>query len=134
MSGNGYGILRDSVNGVAKYCRVLIRRRRASAQESSIFFRESITELDDLAKEYKESKEEVHYFRHAQACMLTALDSITTANAVRCISCRHHDGDLTEEGRYFIYCTKLMLYDCPEVSPDFFCGLGEPEVSNNGKV
>lgn len=133
MSGNGYGILRDSVNGVAKYCRVLIRRRRASAKESSIFLRQSIIDLDDLAKESEES-EEVHYIRHAQACMLTALDSLTTANAVRCINCRHHDGDITEEGRYFIFCTKLTLYDCPEVSPDFFCGLGEPEVSDNGKV
>lgn len=60
--------------------------------------------------------------------------TIDAVEVTRCISCRHHDADLTDEGRYFIFCTKLTLFESAEVPPDFYCGFGEPEVADNGKV
>lgn len=66
--------------------------------------------------------------------LLKKIESGQLAVVVRCINCKYHDGDLTDEGRYFIFCTKLTLFESAEVPPNFFCGLGEPEVSDNGKV
>ena len=104
MKNDGYGIIRDSVNGINKYCRIPIRRRRAPVDESVAFLKQNIADLDDMAKESEGDEEEIHLIRNAQACILTALDSL------------------------------LMLADYPEVPPNFFCGLGEPEVKDDGKI
>lgn len=59
------------------------------------------------------------------------LDGSDLVKVTRCADCRYHDGDTTDEGRFFIYCTE---FGDIEVAEDFFCGCGKPEVEASGKV
>lgn len=68
---NDFQIFRGAVDGQNKYCRVLIRRKRASAQEAIEFFTEVIPAYDVLAQEFE--GEELEDLREQQACFVAAL-------------------------------------------------------------
>lgn len=69
------GILRDSVNGKNKYCRILIRRKRATAQDAIDFFRQSDLALQEILQdqEFEGQENEILF---AMSCMMTALDAL----------------------------------------------------------
>ena len=69
------GILRDSVDGENKYCRITIRRKRATAQEAIDFFRQSDLDLQEILQdqEFEGQENEILF---AMSCMMTALDAL----------------------------------------------------------
>lgn len=69
------GILRDSVNGKNKYCRILIRRKRATAQDAIDFFRQNDLALQEILQdqEFEGQENEILF---AMSCMMTALDAL----------------------------------------------------------
>lgn len=71
-----FGVIRGTVDGVAKYCRIPIRRRRASYQDALRFCFDNIAEIDELIQEYKDDEEMKSYLRHCQSCLATAMDCI----------------------------------------------------------
>lgn len=74
MNDSDAKIFRGSVNGKPKYCRVLIRRKRATVEDAIRFFADSVPDIDELCKEC--TPEEVAELRHAQQCMVTAIDAL----------------------------------------------------------
>lgn len=74
MANEQPGIFRGSVDGKQKYCRVLIRRKRASIEDAIRFFTSSVTDIDELCAELNE--EETKEARFAQQCMVTAVDAL----------------------------------------------------------
>ena len=74
MQNSDLSIFRDSVDGKQKYCRILIRRKRASVEQAIELFGQSIQELDEIAAEAgDEDKAEI---RAIQACCVTAMDAL----------------------------------------------------------
>lgn len=74
MQNSDLSIFRDSVDGKQKYCRILIRRKRASVELALEFFGQSIQDLDEIAAEAgEEDKAEI---RAMQACCVTAMDAL----------------------------------------------------------
>lgn len=71
-------VLRGTVAGKRKYCRIPVRRRRATPQEAIQFVQQSLRELDELAWESGDEAERKEIF-HAQRCLLTCLDALTRA-------------------------------------------------------
>ena len=72
-----FEVIRGTIDGVAKYCRIPIRRRRASEQDALQFCFDNIAELDELIQEYKDDEETKLYLLHCQACLATAMDCIS---------------------------------------------------------
>lgn len=73
------GIMRGFIDGKEKYCRVGIRRRRASVEDAVQFFRDSIRDTDELLagdEDYPLNVEDKRQMRFAQRCMFTALDAL----------------------------------------------------------
>lgn len=71
-----FEVTRGTVDGAAKYCRIPIRRRRASERDALQFCFDNIAELDELIQEYKDDEETKLYLLHCQACLATAMDCI----------------------------------------------------------
>ena len=71
-----FEVIRGTVDGVKKYCRIPIRRRRASEQDALQFCFDNIAEIDELIQEYKDDEETKLYLFHCQACLATAMDCI----------------------------------------------------------
>lgn len=73
---NDFNIFRGTVCGKAKYCRILIRRKRATKKEAIAYFHECIQEIDNTISEYTE--EEKKELRFAESCFVTAISAIST--------------------------------------------------------
>lgn len=74
MKNSDLSVFRGSVDGKQKYCRILIRRKRASVEQALEFFCQSIQDLDEIATEVRdEDKSEI---RAMQACHMTAIDAL----------------------------------------------------------
>ena len=71
-----FEVIRGTVDGAAKYCRIPIRRRRASEQDALQFCFDSIAEIDELIQEDKDDEETKSFLLHCQACLATAMDCI----------------------------------------------------------
>lgn len=71
-----FEVIRGTVDGAAKYCRIPIRRRRASKQDALQFCFDNIAEIDELVQEYNNDEETKSYLLHCQACLATAMDRI----------------------------------------------------------
>lgn len=71
-----FEVIRGTVDGAAKYCRIPIRRRRASEQDALQFYFDNIAEIDELIQEYNNDEETKSYLFHCQACLATAMDCI----------------------------------------------------------
>lgn len=73
---NDMEVFRGCVDGKKKYCRILIRRRRAPLQEAITYFSEAVQECDEIIPEYSEAEQAE--LRAQQACFVTALDALRT--------------------------------------------------------
>lgn len=71
-----FEVIRGTVDGAAKYCRIPIRRRRASYQDALKFCLDNNAEIDEMIQEYKDDEEMKSYLLHCQACLATAMDCI----------------------------------------------------------
>lgn len=74
-------VFRGSVGGKQKYCRILIRRKRATVEDAIRFFADSVPDIDELCKEC--TPEEVAELRFAQQCMVTAIDALNVISNCR---------------------------------------------------
>lgn len=73
-------VLRGSVNGEAKYCRIPIRARRATREQAREWVSASLKEMPDLLIEYARNPEELTLLLEARAALLY-LDDLLTATA-----------------------------------------------------
>ena len=71
-----FEVIRGTIDGVAKYCRIPIRRRRASEQDALQFCIDNIAEIDEMIQECKDDEETKLCLFHYQACLATAFDCI----------------------------------------------------------
>lgn len=51
-----FEVIRGTIDGVAKYCRIPIRRRRASEQDALQFCFDNIAEIDEMIQECKDDE------------------------------------------------------------------------------
>lgn len=63
-------VLRGTIDSEKKYCRIPIRRRRATRDEAERFVRDSLQDLNEMLAEYADDEETVHQINHSIACML----------------------------------------------------------------
>lgn len=73
-------VLRGSVNGEAKYCRIPIRARRATREQAREWVQTSLKEMPDLLIEYARNPEELTLLLESRAVLLY-LDDLLTATA-----------------------------------------------------
>lgn len=73
-------VLRDTVNGEAKYCRIPIRARRATREQAREWVQGSLKEMPDLLVEYARKPEELTLLLESRAVLLY-LDDLLTATA-----------------------------------------------------
>lgn len=67
-------VLRGTVNGENKYCRIPIRRRRASREETYKFVKESLSDMHEMLTEYSGDEEAIGEINHGIACLLYIRD------------------------------------------------------------
>lgn len=67
-------ILRGSINGEKKYCRIPIRRRRASRELAEQFVSDSLESLEELRAECKNDEEATQKINEAISVMLYISD------------------------------------------------------------
>ena len=67
-------ILRGSIDGEKKYCRIPVRRRRASRELAEQFVSESLKNLEELLAECKNDEEATHDINEAISIMLYISD------------------------------------------------------------
>ena len=72
---NPPSIFRGKIGGKEKYCRILIRRKRAPLKEAIDYFSYAVQEGDRIIPEY--SEQEQTELREQQACFVTALVALT---------------------------------------------------------
>lgn len=77
---NDAKVLRGTVNGEAKYCRIPIRARRATRERAKEWVQESLKEMPDLLVQYAREPEELTLLLEARAVLLY-LDDLLTATA-----------------------------------------------------
>lgn len=77
---NDAKVLRGTVNGEAKYCRIPIRARRATREKAKEWVSASLKEMPDLLIEYAQVKEALTPLLEARAALLY-LDDLLTATA-----------------------------------------------------
>lgn len=70
-------IFRGKIGGKEKYCRILIRRKRAPLKEAIDYFSYAVQEGDRIIPEY--SEQEQTELREQQACFVTALVALRRA-------------------------------------------------------
>nr|DAO74676.1 MAG TPA: hypothetical protein [Caudoviricetes sp.] len=73
-------VLRGSVNGEAKYCRIPIRARRATREQAREWVQTSLKEMPDLLVQYAREPEELTLLLEARAALLY-LDDLLIATA-----------------------------------------------------
>lgn len=73
-------VLRGTVNGEAKYCRIPIRARRATREQAREWVQTSLKEMPDLLVQYAREPEELTLLLEARAALLY-LDDLLTATA-----------------------------------------------------
>lgn len=73
-------VLRGTVNGEAKYCRIPIRARRATREQAREWVQTSLKEMPDLLIEYARNPEELTLLLESRAVLLY-LDDLLTATA-----------------------------------------------------
>ena len=73
-------VLRGSVNGEAKYCRIPIRARRATREQAREWVQTSLKEMPDLLVQYAREPEELTLLLEARAVLLY-LDDLLIATA-----------------------------------------------------
>lgn len=86
------GIMRGFIDGKEKYCRVGIRRRRATVAEAMEYLWSCISDVDRFIADNRHtlSEDEMWELRHGNSCMVTAivaLKKMEEANEV-CTSCK----------------------------------------------
>lgn len=77
---NDAKVLRGSVNGEAKYCRIPIRARRATREKAKEWVQASLDEMPALLAEYAQRQEELTLLLEARAALLY-LDDLLIATA-----------------------------------------------------
>lgn len=77
---NDAKVLRGTVNGEAKYCRIPIRARRATREQAREWVQTSLKEMPDLLVEYARKPEELTLLLESRAVLLY-LDDLLTATA-----------------------------------------------------
>ena len=77
---NDAKVLRGSVNGEAKYCRIPIRSRRATREKAKEWVQASLKEMPELLAEYAPEQEELTLLLEARAALLY-LDDLLIATA-----------------------------------------------------
>ena len=77
---NDAKVLRGTVNGEAKYCRIPIRARRATREQAMEWVQTSLKEMPDLLIEYARNPEELTLLLESRAVLLY-LDDLLTATA-----------------------------------------------------
>lgn len=77
---NDAKVLRGTVNGEAKYCRIPIRARRATREQAREWVQTSLKEMPDLLIEYARNPEELTLLLESRAVLLY-LDDLLTATA-----------------------------------------------------
>lgn len=77
---NDAKVLRGTVNGEAKYCRIPIRARRATREQAREWVQTSLKEMPDLLIECARKPEELTLLLEARAVLLY-LDDLLTATA-----------------------------------------------------
>ena len=77
---NDAKVLRGSVNGEAKYCRIPIRARRATREQAKEWVQASLKDMPELLAEYALKQEELTMLLEARAALLY-LDDLLTATA-----------------------------------------------------
>lgn len=73
-------VLRGTVNGEAKYCRIPIRARRATREKAKEWAQVSLADMPELLAEYAQRQEELTLLLEARAALLY-LDDLLTATA-----------------------------------------------------
>lgn len=73
-------VLRGTVNGEAKYCRIPIRARRATREQAREWVQTSLKEMPDLLVQYAREPEELTLLLEARAVLLY-LDDLLIATA-----------------------------------------------------
>lgn len=73
-------VLRGTVNGEAKYCRIPIRARRATREQAREWVQTSLKEMPDLLVQYAREPEELTLLLEARAALLY-LDDLLIATA-----------------------------------------------------
>lgn len=76
MEDDTFSVIRGKVKGKEKYCRIPIRRRRATVKDTIDFLKQNYQEIEEMIPEYSADEDTQKYLRNAQACILTALDLI----------------------------------------------------------
>ena len=67
-------ILRGSIDGEKKYCRIAVRRRRASRELAEKFVSDSLKTLEEFLAECKNDEEATHDINEAISVMLYISD------------------------------------------------------------
>ena len=74
------GIIRGTIDGKKKYCRIGIRRRRVSTEEAIDYFWDCIMDMDAVLagkdEECTLTEGSAKEMRYAQWCMVTAIEAL----------------------------------------------------------
>lgn len=75
-------VLRGTVNGEAKYCRIPIRARRATREQAREWVQGSLKEMPELLDEYARRRKELKLLLEARAALLYLDDLLTATDAL----------------------------------------------------
>lgn len=76
-------IIRGSIDGEKKYCRIPVRRRRASRELAEQFVLDSLKTLEELLAECKNDEEATHEINEAISVMLYISDLLNQAEPTK---------------------------------------------------